>query len=83
MTAPVLRPAFAHLTGDEAMQAIRFKDHVASLADTSREEALADEAFLAMAKLRDRLIGADRNIAACRVDEAIEKLQAACREFVK
>lgn len=73
----------AHLTGDEAMQATMFKQRVASLADTSREEDLADEAFLALAKLRDRLVLANRNTAACRVDEAIEKLQDACREFVK
>jgi hypothetical protein len=46
-------------------------------------EALADDAFLSMAKLRDKLVLSNRNTAACRVDEAIEALQVACREFVK
>jgi len=39
MTAPVLRPAFAHLTGDEAMQAIRFKDQVQALRDDNARQA--------------------------------------------
>lgn len=39
----------------------------------------ADDAFLSMAKLRDRLVHANENTAACRVDQAIEKLQDACR----
>ena len=39
----------------------------------------ADTAFLHLSKLRDRLVWADENTAACRVDEAIEKLEAACR----
>jgi hypothetical protein len=39
----------------------------------------ADTAFLHMSKLRDRLVHADENLAACRVDEAIERLQEACR----
>ena len=42
-------------------------------------EADADAAFLALAKLRDRLVWADENIAACMVDEAIERVQAAIR----
>lgn len=54
----------------------------AMLAGTATEERLADEAFAAMWKLRDKLVAADRNIAACRVDEAIEHLQAACGLFV-
>ena len=45
-------------------------------------EAMADRAFLEMSKLRERLVIRDRNSAACRVDEAIEALQAACREFI-
>ncbi|MBO9602577.1 MAG: hypothetical protein J7496_08725 [Novosphingobium sp.] len=55
----------------------------AMLADTAAEEALADAAFLALWKLRDKLARRDFNTAACRADEAIETLQAACREFVK
>lgn len=43
------------------------------------EEAVADDAFLAMSKLRDLLVRRDDNIGACRVDEAIEALTAACR----
>lgn len=46
-------------------------------------EELADEAFLAMAKLRDRLALTNRNIAACGVDRAMEALEVACREFVR
>lgn len=44
------------------------------------EEAVADDAFLSMSKLRDLLVRRNDNHAACRVDEAIEKLTAACRE---
>lgn len=47
------------------------------------EEELADAAFLSLAKLRDKLVARDLNIAACRVDEAIDALQAACKEFVR
>jgi hypothetical protein len=43
------------------------------------EEAHADTAFLAMSKLRDMLVRREANSAACRVDEAIEKLTLACR----
>jgi hypothetical protein len=39
----------------------------------------ADAAFLRLSRLRDRLVGANEHIAACRVDEAIEKLEEACR----
>lgn len=42
-----------------------------------------DTAFLHLAKLRERLVWADENTAACRVDEAIEKLTAAVRELRK
>ena len=45
------------------------------------EEAEFDKAFLAMSKLRDRLVWRDQNIVACRVDEAIELLQRACDEL--
>jgi hypothetical protein len=43
------------------------------------EERDADAAFLHLSKLRDRLVWADENTAACRVDEAIERLEEACR----
>lgn len=49
----------------------------------SMEEELADRAFLSLAKLRDNLVLSNHNHAACRVDEAIERLQEACKEFVK
>lgn len=39
----------------------------------------ADAAFLHLSKLRERLVWADENLAACRVDEAIERLEEACR----
>jgi len=39
MTAPVLRPAFETLNGDEAMQAIRFKDRVQALRDDNARQA--------------------------------------------
>ena len=47
---------------------------------TEIEEAHIDAAFLAMSKLRDQLVRRDANSAACRVDEAMEKLTAAIRE---
>ena len=47
---------------------------------TEIEEAHADDAFLAMSKLRDQFVRRDANSAACRVDEAMEKLTAAIRE---
>ena len=46
-------------------------------------ERMADDAFAMLWKLRERLVVRDHNKAACRVDEAIEALQAACREFVR
>jgi hypothetical protein len=47
------------------------------------EEAVADDAFLSMSKLRDLLVRRNDNLGACRVDEAIEALTAACRETSK
>lgn len=47
---------------------------------TEIEEAHADDAFLAMSKLRDQFVRRDANHEACRVDEAIETLMRACRE---
>lgn len=47
---------------------------------TEIEEAHIDAAFLALSKLRDMLVRRDANHAACRVDEAMEKLTAAIRE---
>ena len=44
-------------------------------------EADADAAFLALSKLRDRLVWADENIAACHVDRAIECVENAIREL--
>lgn len=43
------------------------------------EEAVADDAFLSMSRLRDLLVRRNDNYGACRVDEAIEALTAACR----
>ncbi|WP_158257944.1 hypothetical protein [Sphingopyxis lindanitolerans] len=45
------------------------------------EEAHADDAFLAMSKLRDEFVRSNNNHAACLVDEAIEKLMAALRKM--
>ena len=44
-------------------------------------EADADRAFLALSKLRDRLVWADENIAACHVERAIECVENAIREL--
>lgn len=46
-------------------------------------EGMADDILLQLSKLRERLVVRDFNTAACRVDEAIDAMQAACREFVK
>jgi len=48
-----------------------------------RSEELADEAFLAMAKLRDRLVLSGRTEAAEQVDLASYRLKQACKLFVK
>lgn len=47
------------------------------------EEAVADDAFLSMSKLRDLLVRRDAKLAACLVDDAIHALETACREKVK
>ena len=44
-------------------------------------EADADAAFLHLSKLRNRLVWADENIAACHVDRAIECVENAIREL--
>ena len=46
---------------------------------TSAEEALADSALLILSKLRDQLVQRDAVRTACRVDETMEALVAACR----
>lgn len=46
-------------------------------------ERLADDAFISMTKLRDMLVHRDRNTTACRVDEAIEALEVACRALLQ
>ena len=46
---------------------------------TEAEEAIADDALLALSKLRDMFVRRDANLAACRVDEAIEAVMIACR----
>ena len=46
---------------------------------TSAEEALADSALLILSKLRDELVLRDANRTACRIDEVVEALVAACR----
>lgn len=58
-----------------------FRAAAITLPSTAPLEALADDAFLAMSKLRDHLVRQDRNIAACNVDRAIEAMEAACREI--
>lgn len=59
MTAPVLRPAFAHLTGDEAMQAIRFKGQVQALRDDNARQAIIEH---------NRTMKAQRQFAAANAD---------------
>lgn len=44
------------------------------------EEAVADDALLALSKLRDLLVRRDANLSACLVDDAIASVEAACRE---
>jgi len=46
------------------------------------EEALADEALLALFKLRDRLVHRNANSLACRVDEQMEALESLARSSV-
>lgn len=46
-------------------------------------EQLADDALLALSKLRDRLVHEGANIPACRVDEAMEITLAAVRETIR
>ena len=46
---------------------------------TSAEEALADSALLILSRLRDQLVHRNANRTACRVDETMEALVAACR----
>lgn len=47
---------------------------------TEIEEAIADDALLALSKLRDMLVRRDANLAACLIDDAIHAVEAACRE---
>lgn len=47
---------------------------------TEIEEAVADDALLALSKLRDLLVRRDANLSACLVDDAIASVEAACRE---
>lgn len=49
----------------------------------SIEERLADDALLAVFKLRDRLVHLQRNTEACRVDEAMELLEEVARGIVR
>jgi hypothetical protein len=46
---------------------------------TAAEEALADDAMLSLSKLRDALVGRNANLLACRIDEALERVEDACR----
>lgn len=50
---------------------------------TEIEEAVADDALLALSKLHDLLVRRDANLSACLVDDAIASVEAACRENVK
>lgn len=50
---------------------------------TEIEEAIADDALLALSKLRDQLVRRDANLSACLIDDAIATIEAACRECVK
>lgn len=45
----------------------------------SAEERMADDALFAMQQLRENLVLANMNLPACKVDDAMEALQAACR----
>lgn len=49
---------------------------------TASMEAQADAAFLHLHKLRDELAINNENIAACRVDEAMECLTTATRMLI-
>jgi hypothetical protein len=62
--APATQPAFAHLLPNRA----------------PTTEQLGDDALLILSKLRDRLVHEDRNIPACRVDEAMEITLKALRD---
>lgn len=42
-------------------------------------EQMAEDVLLAMSKLRDRLVHENKNIPACRVDEAMETTLSAVR----
>jgi hypothetical protein len=58
----------------------RFAEAVESLqrlpSDMERD---IDTALAILWRVRDRLASADENIAACRMDEAMEKIGVACR----
>lgn len=58
-----------------------YLDRLPNLGPTT--EQLADDALLAMSKLRDRLVYENSNIPACRIDEAIEITLAAVREVIR
>lgn len=47
---------------------------------TEIEEAVADDALLALSKLRDLLVRRDANLSADLVSDAIASVEAACRE---
>lgn len=53
-----------------------------TLADrlTEIQEAHIDTALLHLSRARDEFVRADENHAACRIDEAMEIVQAVCRE---
>lgn len=46
-------------------------------------ERLADDALLAMSKLRDALVTWNENTAACRIDEAMETTLATARAVLE
>lgn len=50
---------------------------------TEIQEAHVDAALLSLFRLRDEFVRTDDNHAACRIDEAMELVQAACRENSK
>ena len=50
---------------------------------TRLEEALADDALLALFKLRDSLVHRDANLLACRVDEIMSELESFARHAIQ
>lgn len=63
----------------EAMDALLERRPLRTLAVTVAEEGFADNALLMLSQMRDRLVTRNANTAACRIDEAMERIVAVCR----